>query len=387
MPRSDYLGGHDIRLIHSGEEYFNCLEELIANAKQTFSLMVYILDEDETGRRISKALTDAAQRGVKVILMVDGFGSYSLSREFKSNLENAGIGFRYFSPLPFPGITQAGRRLHIKVAVADSTHAMVGGINISDKYRGTDNVKAWLDYAVSVTGPICAKLEMHCRNIWQRKFHAKDKISKRLVHNDQPVRVRVSINDWFRQRNEISSAYKHMLNQAKHEVIIIASYFLPSRRLFKILLRSAKRGRKVSVILSHDSDVWLMTNAMEYLYRKLLMQGVEIYEYKDSVLHAKACVIDGKWVTIGSHNLNHLSEFLSIEMNLDVLDEQFAKSFREELLRVMKDQCVHIAAPEFFKKQSLLRRGINYTAYKLMSFSQRLLYIFFRKEAVKRNKI
>lgn len=382
MPRKEYISGHSVKLLHGGDEYFDALVLLINSANETLHLQFYIFDDDATGKIIIEALTNAVQRNVKVFLMVDGFGSYSLHREFRQRMKLIGIRFRYFSPLPFPGITQAGRRLHHKVCVADSTHAIVGGINIADKYRGDQQHKPWLDYALSVQGEVCKEINSICEQIWRRRFVRMPKNNNINKINDATgVLVRVSQNDWFRRKNQISAAYKTMLRNAHEEIIIVASYFIPSARLLKILTRAAIRKRDVKIILSGNSDVLFMKGAMAYLYEKLLRSGVKIFEYKESVLHAKVCVIDRKWTSIGSHNLNHLSEFFSIEMNLDVMDKLFSKAIAEELTTLMKNQCEEITLDNYRKKSTATKRFFNSISFHLLSMMMRILYMINRKEA------
>lgn len=381
--RPEYLPGHEVRLVHSGVEYFDELTDMIRSAVNSIHLQFYILDDDATGNRIITELKDAVVRGVRAYLMVDSFGSYSLNREFRKKLKEAGIFFRFFSPLPFPGITQAGRRLHHKICVADSKQALVGGINIADKYSG-ESPAPWLDYAVWVKGPVCLEIESLCLRIWRRKFtrypyERKDPLFK----EKKGVLVRLSQNDWFRSKNEISAAYKKMLDNARESIYIVASYFTPSRRLLKILVRSAGRGRDIRIILTQQSDVFMMKSAMSYLFGRLLQSGIRIFEYTGSILHAKACVVDKEWVSIGSHNLNQLSEFMSVETNVDILDKKFATGFSLELEELMNTRCKELTYADYQKTLKWQTRAYNWLSYKVISLSQRLLYILNRKEAKK----
>lgn len=381
MPRKEYIPGHSVKLIHGGEEYFDALIALIASANDMLHLQFYIFDDDATGRTIIDALALAVKRKVKVYLMVDGFGSYSLHREFRKRMKEMGVHFRFFSPLPFPGITQAGRRLHHKVCVADATSALVGGINVADKYRGDENHLPWLDYALFVRGDACKEIAVICQQIWQRRFVRFPREEPMVNADGGGVSVRVSQNDWFRRKNQISAAYKYMLRNAHEEIIIVASYFIPTRRLLTILTRAAKRNRKVKIVLSGNSDVLLMKGAMAYLYDKLLSSGVHIYEYNASVLHAKICVIDRKWSSIGSHNLNHLSEFFSIEMNIDVMNKPFSKALSDELVELMERQCTEVNWEVYRESTTQIRRIFNSISFHLLSFMMRILYMINRKEA------
>ena len=135
--KKDFFSADEIRLVHSGTDYFDTLEEIINNAQHTLHFQTYIFEEDETGLRIANVLKSAAQKGVKVFVVLDGYGSKNLSNKFISDFENAGVNFRYFSPLfSFQNI-YIGRRLHHKIIVADAKIALVGGINIADRYIGS----------------------------------------------------------------------------------------------------------------------------------------------------------------------------------------------------------------------------------------------------------
>ncbi|MBL0095117.1 MAG: hypothetical protein IPP46_00550 [Bacteroidetes bacterium] len=222
MPGKEFIEGHTVRLIHGGEEYFNTLLELIESAKTELHLQVYILDYDDTGAVVIDALRESAKRGVKVYLVADGFGSMNLGSEFKNEMRKYNIHFRFFSPLPFPGIFQAGRRLHHKVCVADSKRALVSGINIADKYRGSENEPAWLDYGLLVNGSVCEEITTVCERIFSRRFYQKQSgVFKKLKLSsagEAGMKVRISINDWFRRMNEISAGYKKELKNAQRKL-------------------------------------------------------------------------------------------------------------------------------------------------------------------------
>ncbi len=374
----DFISGHSVKLVHGGTEYFDALLELMESAVESLHLQVYILESDNTGEVIVDALREAASRGVKVYLVVDGFGSLNLGASFKEKMRNYGINFRFFSPLSFRGLFHSGRRLHHKVCVADSKTALVAGINIADKYSGFGGKVPWLDYGVLVSGPVASQINLVCDRIFNRRFNRRQLISDRksipLPGTKEGVSVRITINDWLRRMNEISAGYKLMLNRADHEIIIVASYFIPSRRLLKILVRSAKRNRKIFLVVSRNSDVPFMKPAMAFLYNRLLENNIRIFEYEEAVLHAKVCVVDNRWVSIGSHNLNHLSEFLSIEMNLEVMDKKFSEEVALELKSLMQEKCIEIKSGDVMKSKFFATRLMNWISYKIISWSMRILF-------------
>ncbi len=380
MPQRNYFPNHSVKLIHSGNEYFDELVKLISVSQSTLHLQVYIFDDDETGKLVVNALKLATKRGVKVYLMVDGFGSYGLKEVFQKKLKEAGIYFRVFSPLPFPGITLSARRLHQKVCVADGKYAIVGGINIADKYHGDAQNKPWLDYALYVEGTICKDLDILCNKVWNKKYTASFNNKKPGDFSSDPVLVRISQNDWLRGKNEISAGYKFMLGSAKNEIIIVASYFIPTNRLLRILTYGASQGKEIHIVLAHNSDVPFIKRAITYLYDLLLRNKIHIYEYNESILHAKVCVIDESWVSIGSHNLNNLSEFMSVEMNLDVLDKSFATAFAIELKDLIKEHCTEIQFSSYKKSKSLFGQFLNWCSFQLLGIIQRIVYLFNRRE-------
>ncbi len=380
MPHRDYIKNHFVRLVNGGPSYFEELITLIRSAERVLHLQVYIFEADQTGRMIFAELKQAVKRGVEVFLVVDGFGSYGLQRQLKGELEKSGIHFRFFSALPFQALRQPARRLHHKICVADKQRALIGGINIADKYYGTATQKPWLDYAVYTEGLICDSMHTFCERIYIRKFlKRRYPRLKKSGNTDPGVRgasVRLSINDWLRRKNEISAAYKHMLNGAHSEVIIVASYFIPTRRLLKILLRAAMRKRNITIVLGAISDVPFIKPAMLYLYGKLLNNNVRIFEYHETVLHAKVCVVDERWTSIGSHNLNQLSEFFSVEANLEILDKTFARQVAAELKELMLHHCTEVDKESFHKSYHVFRRIWNRFSYSLISISMRILDFF-----------
>ena len=374
-----FTPGHFIRLVHSGNPYFDCLFNLIDSSIHTLQLQVYIFELDSTGKEVLEHLRAASSRGVQVSLIVDGYGSIELPSNFSTMMKQYGIHFRFFSPVRWFKTMNTARRLHQKVCVVDGKSALVGGINIGDKYRGTALEKPWFDFALYIEGPLCHDLDELCNNIWGKKFYHKQSTIKQTHLHSGGVMARMLQNDWLRRKNEISASYKKKLTSATGQITIIASYFLPSRRLLKILLHGSKNGKSISIILSKQSDVPFIKPAIAYLYGQMLKAGIKIYEYHESVLHAKAVVVDKKWVSIGSHNLNHLSEFISMEVNIEVLDLNFGVAFSNELDLLIKHQCDEITYDSFEMKNSKLKKINRWLSYKLVTTSERVMELFTRR--------
>ncbi|NBO58753.1 MAG: phospholipase, partial [Chitinophagia bacterium] len=150
--KSAYSFRNKATLIKGGQEYFETLKELIKNAKSFIQMQVYIFEDDHTGNEIGNYLIEASKRNIKIQLLLDGYASRNLSKEFIQTLRDAGIHLRFFAPFFKSKHYYFGRRLHHKVTVIDGIKALVGGINISDRYNDMPNDPSWLDYAVLIEG-------------------------------------------------------------------------------------------------------------------------------------------------------------------------------------------------------------------------------------------
>ncbi|MGQ0827210.1 MAG: phospholipase D-like domain-containing protein [Bacteroidota bacterium] len=369
---------NEVQLVHSGNDFFDTMEHIIDSGKHTLHLQTYIFDNDATGRRILDKLKQAAARGVNVNLVLDAFGSKSLSKNFIEEIERSGIIFRWFAPFLSWDAIRVARRLHHKILVVDSKIALIGGINISDKYKGDERTIPWLDYAILIKGNICKEIDKICTQIFDKKF--KLDTFKNAINNykkiDPAIVLQLRQNDRLRGKNEISKSYTRAIRNAKHSITLVSSYFLPGTQIKYALGRAAKRGVKINIILAGISDIPVLNKAAYHLYGSFLKQGISIYEWKRSVLHGKLALVDDKWVTIGSFNLNHLSALSSIELNVDVRDEAFIYDLKEHLQTVVNTGCEKIDYTIYIKNNTFIKRSINLIAYFLSRTCMRFLALF-----------
>ena len=359
-----------VELVRSGEDYFIRLEKLIDKAEKEIHLQTYIFESDETGNRIASCLKKAAERNVKVYILLDAYGSSSLSDNFIKDLRQSGIFFRFFSPLFTVNNFYLGRRMHHKVIVADAKIAMIGGINIANKYHGIKNDEPWLDYAIKLDCLAAKDLQKLCCD-----YFFKDGSSKKIkpvLHSAGKTFVGIRQNDWLKNKTEVCDAYTNSINQAKNEIVIVSSYFLPGRRLTNALISACKRKVKVTLILAGISDVPLIRNATSYLYSLFLKQNVLIYEWNNSVVHGKAAVVDNKWSTIGSFNLNDLSCYGSIEMNVVIHSQDFAKTLLKDFENVI-EKCNQITITKLNSRISTLNKLKKWLAYQIVRATLHIL--------------
>ncbi len=375
--------GNKTKLLRAGAEYFNTLIELILNAKESIHLQTYILAEDETGTLITNALKQAVQRNVNVYLLADGYASQSLSNHFIKDLIASGIHFRFFEPIFKSRYFYFGRRLHHKVVVIDAKYAVVAGANIADRYNDLPNHPAWLDFALYVEGKIAKELCTICWKTWNsfpKKMGLTPCETKNTVYeNTAGSTITMVRNDWVRNKNEISATYIKMLQNAKHEVTILCSYFLPGKKIRKHIILAMKRGVRIRIIAAGKSDIMIAKSAERWLYDWLIRNGIELYEYQKTVLHGKLAVCDDEWMTIGSYNINDISAYASIELNLNVEDAAFTKDIREQLDKIISDDCIRITMENHVKTNNIFKQLSRWFSYELFRLVFYLFTFYFKQ--------
>ena len=374
----NYISGNRVKLIQSGSEYFDTMLQLINGARQTIHLQIYIFENDQTGKEIAKALMDATKRGVKVYLLVDGYASQVMGKAFIKEIEEAGIHFRFFEPLFRGKEFYFGRRLHHKILAVDSCIATVGGINIGDRYNDLPGAPAWLDFGVRVEGAIVYELCLICARIWKGYLQPSNYPScqkhtdTEKIPRDEDSKVRVRRNDWMRRQNQISGSYIEIFRNAKEEIIILCSYFLPGQVIRRYMKAATRRGISIKVITTGRSDVAFSKNAERYMYAWMLRNRIQIFEYQKNVLHGKLAVCDTNLVTIGSYNVNDLSAYASIELNLDVSSPEFAEEVKDKLTKIMETDCIQITAKEYHRTTNTFKKLVRWTSYRIIRI---LLYL------------
>lgn len=374
-----YLPTQRIEWLRGGEHFFNNLLEQIQKSTSIIHFQVYLLESDATGKLVIDELINAAKRGVEVNLVVDYFGSAKLDKEDESNLLKSGVFVKRFEPYASIGDYYFGRRMHHKVFVFDDRVAIVAGMNIADRYRGTNDKAAWLDYGVLVEGPICVQLAELCTEVLERKFApGKLKLPSKWTKEPGPdpegIWTRMRRNDFLRNRRDITRSYNQAVRAAKKEITIVGGYFLPGRRFISLIRRAAGRGVEVRIIMTKFSDVPVVKRASEYLYGRLLRAGIRIYECNHAMVHGKAAVIDQQWATIGSYNQNQLSAYISIELNIDVVSSKFCGDFNQHLLDVINNECTPVTNDSFIRSSSLQAQLARWVSYRLVRISLRMLF-------------
>ncbi|MGZ8557735.1 MAG: phospholipase D-like domain-containing protein [Chitinophagaceae bacterium] len=381
----EYTALEKVKLIRGGKEYFDLLLKLINQASESIHLQTYIYDDDETGVMVGDALKAAAKRNVQVYLLTDGYASQVLSKVFIEELKEAGIHFRFFEPFFKSKHFYFGRRMHHKIFVADAKYALVGGINIANRYNDMPGKPSWLDFALYAQGNVARDLCVLCWKTWNGfpgKMSPTPCEEMKLLadfQQEEIIRIWMRRNDWVRRKNEISATYIEMFRRARSHVTILCSYFLPGRVMRRLLSNAAKRGVKIKVITAGPSDIMVAKHAERWMYDWLLRNQIELYEYQPAVLHAKVAVCDSKWLTVGSYNLNNISAYASIELNLDVRNEEFVAGVEQTLESIIRKQCVAISKEKHIQTKNIFIQLIRWLSYHFIRSVFYLLTFYYKQ--------
>ncbi len=377
MAATEFLAGNRLTLLDSGREYFPALLAEIDGACREIYLESYIFARDEVGEAIASALIRAADRGVRVQVLVDGFGGRNFAGDFLPRLTAAGVYAMLYRPelARFNFQRHRLRRLHRKLVVVDARVAFVGGINIIDDDNAPPDQRPRYDYAVRVEGPVLGEIHEAVRRMWEivvwanfkRRFHIRRLTppDRRPVGSQQAAFLK---RDNIRHRHDIANAYLEAIAAARGEILIASAYFLPGFRFRHALKAAARRGVAIRILLQGVTDHPLLHYATQTLYSALLADGMRVFEYKKSFLHAKVAVIDGEWATVGSSNIDPFSLLLAKEGNIVVRDRQFAARLHTGLTEAMAAGAQEIRPDDLARLpwHSRLLRWLSYGAVRAL---------------------
>jgi cardiolipin synthase len=318
------VAGNRLTLLADGPERLDALLELIETARQSLRFLYYMFMDDVSGTKVRDALIAAAGRGVKVSLLVDGFGS-TANRDFFRPLAAAGVAFCQFSP-------KFGRRYllrnHQKLALADGRRVIIGGFNVSDDYFGTVESGAWRDIGLRVEGASVGCLAGYFDSLfeWTRTPEARVRDIRRLLQKSSVTSGKLH---WLfggpsRRLSPWARAVRRDMRSARR-LDLVAAYFAPSLGMLRRLSGISRRGGRVRLVTASKSDNNATIAAARSTYWWLLKRGIHIFEYSPTKLHTKLFVV-GDVVHIGSANFDMRSLFLNLEMMLRVDDPAFASA-------------------------------------------------------------
>jgi cardiolipin synthase len=362
VTRTLAVDGNQLTFYPDGPERLETLIALIDGAKDTLRLLYYMYLPDSSGERIKAAIFRAIDRGVEVSLLIDGFGSSATPDDYFAELPKRGARFCRFNP-------SYGRRYllrnHQKLALADAESSkprvMVGGFNVADDYFKTVAEGAWRDVGLMVEGPAAARLAPYFDKLieWALSKNSRMRTLRRMIFEftETKGKLQWQLGGPTAKLSPWGVSTCRDLVQSK-DVEMIAAYFAPTWGMLRRIARVGKRGR-ARVVTAAKSDNNATIAAARFTYRRLLLRGVDVYEYVATKLHTKLVVLDDV-VHIGSSNLDIRSLYLNMELMLRVDDGEFAQLMRG-YFEAELEQSVRIT-PQLQKKRATFLNRLRWAA-------------------------
>jgi cardiolipin synthase len=345
-PRTVQIGGGTVTTYTFGTDLYDDMLAAIEGARRQILFETYIWKGDEVGERFKAALAAAADRGVEVYVIYDGFANLVVSPRFKRFPANMKVlrypvytaGFRFLD------LGRYGRD-HRKILVVDDAIGFVGGYNIGAPYE-----TEWRDTHMRITGPGVWDLKRAFADFWNLNRR------KRLGHSERPLLLETA-STWEPKirfhRNiprlwmfPIRSMYLEAINRASHNVWMTHAYFIPDQDFVDAMKAAAGRGVDVRLLVPHKSNHIVADWISRGYFSQLLASGVRIFRFRDAMVHAKTSTVDGTWSTIGTANVDRLSLQGNYEINVEVIDEALAKAL-EEIYAVDESNCLELTSGEW----------------------------------------
>ena len=337
------LRGGTAEILQNGCRFYPALLEAIHGARETVNFQVYIFSADRVGRKFCEAFEERARAGVEVRVMLDGFGSWRFGKTEEKRLRDAGVKLQYFRPLRLLSLARAFKRDHRRAITIDGKVAFTGGAAIAEKWDGDARSKEeWRDSLVRLTGALAHGVQTAFGENWvyrtgeiltgDRFFPPApgDAPDTRNVGGEPCAIALVSSPADMAQ--PIRMLLWLSFTCARHRLWISSSYFVPEGRLRDAIANRARAGVDVRLLVPGPAtDAKPVRLAGRSHYEELLEAGVQIFEFKPGMMHAKTVVVDSCWTLVGSANMDKRSVKLNEENIIGINDPRFAREVEEGL--------------------------------------------------------
>lgn len=345
---ADVSSGNKVKLLHNGPDAFDEMEGLIYEARESVAMEAYIFRSDDVGRRFGEALKASAKSGAKVRLLVDWIGTRGTSSQFLQEIRAAGVEISVFSPPGFHRWLGLVPRDHRKLLVVDGKIGITGGVGIGAEWmRGvaTKRRSQWRDEAVRIEGPAATDMTQAFEKMWRRSHGKRSRRSplkrKRTsgVHLDPATHARslVGIVEGEPLKLRVARALQMQAIAAERSIWIASAYFAPSFAEYEALMGAARDGVDVRILVPSRTDHPWFTFFTRRYYKRLLRNGVRIWEWKGEMMHAKSSVIDGRWVRVGSTDFNALGVAINYELDAIVEDPEIGHEAEQRFLAGLEE--------------------------------------------------
>lgn len=330
--------GNHVEILLNGEGTYPQLWKDLGSAKKTITVQMYYSQPGAVADTMAKYLTERVKAGVRVLLLMDAFGSQPLKGEWVDNLRRSGVEVAWLRPLKWYTLHKATQRSHVRVVVVDGRIGYTGGFGLADYWLGDGkHDEQWRETNVRFRGPTVAALQAAFASGWAEttgELLTGDLFFPQVTfedHGDVNAGLMHSLPTIGSTPGERFLALT--IAGARNTLYIANSYFVPNDDFCNLLIAAAHRGVDVRVLtVSEKTDVKTTWYAGRALYEKLLEGGVKIYEYKPSMMHAKTIVVDGLWTAAGSMNFDNRSIAFNNESQIVALDERIGKQMDEIFL-------------------------------------------------------
>ncbi len=325
-----FITSNRVTVLFEGHDAFRNLFEAIKQAKKTIFLVFFIFKNDATGKELGRLLKEKAGAGLNVCILYDHFGSLLTPQGFWKELTSSGVNVKASRPFRWNIAWNYLHRDHRKLVIIDGEIAYTGGLNIADEYRGYalfKRRKGWRDTAVKIEGPCAFSLhEIFLATWFLRKGTTDPLVSAADI---RPFTDGISIMPIFsssaKGRRKMRKLIYWCVQNAAKSIHLTTAYFTPSKVMLRMLEDAVKRGVNVNLLIPSKSDFMAVQYVGRFFFTRLLKAGVDIYEYQDTVLHAKSYIFDEIFSIVGSANLDFLSLRRNDEGNIGAYSGKFAR--------------------------------------------------------------
>jgi cardiolipin synthase A/B len=336
--------GNKITTLVNGDQIFPAMLDGIRAAKQTVTFETFVYWSGDIGDAFTDALCERAQAGVQVYVVVDYIGASRIDKRYLRRMRDAGVHLHLYHALKFYDVTSAHRvnyRTHRKLLIVDGRIGFTGGVGIGDEWHGdAQSPRHWRDTHYRIEGPAVAQLQAAFIDNWMETtggvLHGDEFFPQLKPTGELAAQVFKSSSEGGSDSMQLM--YLLSIAAAKSHVRLASAYFVPDRRTIDALLDARRRGVRVQIIVPGKYiDEKIVRRASRATWGELLRAGIEISEYQPTMFHCKQMIVDDRWVSVGSSNLDNRSFRLNDEANLNVLDATFAteqiRLFEEDLGR------------------------------------------------------
>ncbi len=351
-----------------GDDYYAALQQAFRQAQKTIEIEIYNWASDSLGMEFADLLCKKSREGVLIRVIYDAFGSFNTSKDLFKKLTDSKIELREFNPLYHPAF-KLKERNHRKYFIIDEQMGFLGGFNITEEFsQRLNGMDYWSDCGVCIQLPyLIQSLSNLFKETWDITQQPKpNKVDARTTFDSsQDTKLKIIASRGWENENPCRADLIQAFQAAKSHISLTSPYFVPDKGFLKTLMVASVNGVEIKILISRENDSKAALAASQALYQTLLKSGVRIFEFKQRMVHAKLAVVDNNWFTIGTSNLDHLSFYNNLEINLSGKSPAEAMLINQHLEEL-------INSAEEIILERWLKRGI------LQKIKERFFFLFRR---------